>query len=118
MAKKRLLTECQVCGKKFYEKDLGDGVWYNYDESHMEYRGFDSCEDCFEDLIERVDNKRQRIIDDFDSRSLKTKNVAQVPAQFPGDKIAEANDKITAHYREIASNPNWEEENEYRKGKL
>lgn len=118
MVKKRLLTECQVCGKKFYEKDLGDGVWYNYDESHYEYRGFDSCEGCFEELIERVDHKKQRISEEFESRSLAKKGLAVMREDYPGDKIAEWHNQLISKHVEIARKPNWEEENEYRKGKL
>lgn len=119
--KKRYFGECQVCGNEFYEKDLGDGVWYNYDEPVYEYRGFMSCEDCYDELIVKVEGKRKRIIDEFDSRSLKTQRVELVPphdASGTEHPLYKASQELTKRQREVASNPNWEEENEYRKGKL
>ena len=116
--KSRLVATCQICKKDFYEKDLGDGVWYNYDEPYYNYRGFDSCEDCFEELQVKVEDKRTRISEDFDSRSLSKKGVQIMTEDYPGDKLARYNNELISREIEIASKPNWEEENEYRKGKL
>ena len=116
--KKRLLTTCQVCKKEFHESDLGDGVWYNYGEQHYNYRGFDSCEGCYDNLIEKVDYKRQGIIEDFDNRSLVKHGVSVMKEAYPGDKLAEYHNALIKPQTEVASNPSWVEENEYRKGKL
>lgn len=48
---------CAVCKAEFDSNDT------------YEYRGFYSCGDHFDELQERVDGKRQRIIDDFDAKS-------------------------------------------------
>lgn len=116
--KKRVIDSCELCGKNFYEEDKGDGVWFNYGEKPYSYRGFTSCEDCFEELQDRVENKRERIINDFNSRSLASKNISMAKESYPGDKLAKAHNDLIKKDSEIASNPNWEEENEYRKGKL
>ncbi|CQI98208.1 hypothetical protein [Yersinia frederiksenii] len=48
---------CAVCKAEFDSNDT------------YEYRGFYSCDEHFDELQERVDGKRQRIIDDFDAKS-------------------------------------------------
>lgn len=116
--KKRHLTDCQICKKEFFEKNLGDGVWYNYDEQYYSYRGFDACEGCFDELIVKVDYKKERISDEFNSRSLASKNVKFAVEAYPGDKLAKVHNELISRHVEIARNPNWEEENEYRKGEL
>lgn len=115
---KRKIGACQICGKAFYEKDLGDGVWYNYDDDIYNYRGFDSCGECFDELVEKVDEKRQRIIDEQNSRPGNF-----IPEYYPSgveNPIAKMHNNMPEVKRtnEIAGNPNWEEENEYRKGVL
>lgn len=116
--KSRLVATCQICKKEFFEKDLGDGVWYNYDEPYYNYRGFDSCEGCFEELQVKVEDKRNRIIDEYDSRSLESQRAVYMPETHLSGDLAKQNNKMIASHIEIASKPNWEEENEYRKGKL
>lgn len=48
---------CAVCKAEFDSNDT------------YEYRGFYSCDEHFDELQERVNGKRQRIIDDFDAKS-------------------------------------------------
>lgn len=116
--KERRIGSCQICGKGFFEKDLGDGVWFNYDGDMYNYRGFDSCGDCFDELIVKVDEKRQRIIDEQNSRQGNF-----IPPYYPSgveNPFATLHNNMPEIKRinEIASKPNWEEENEYRQGIL
>lgn len=120
--KSRTVGQCAVCKVSFTEEDWGDGVWFNYSgPEQYTYRGFTACGDCYDELIEKVDNKRERIIENFNSRSMKSQGAALIPPyDSAGMPIStfEANQKLTARAQEIASNTNWEEENEWRKGKL
>ena len=107
----REIGECQVCHKKFYEKDLGDGVWFNYDDEIYSYRGFNSCEACFDKLQEKVDDKRQRIIENQNSRALHEGQLAGII------KFGEPAKELIKAQIEIASKEAYEEK-EWRKGKL
>lgn len=113
--KKRLLTTCQVCKHQFFEEDLGDGVWFNYGEPIYSYRGFDCCEGCLDTLREKVNDKRERIIEAHNSKSLAAQNVEHLPPEHPFHEVSK---KMLSRQIEIASKPVLEEEEEYRKGKL
>ncbi|HEN3396959.1 TPA: hypothetical protein ACGJN9_001434 [Yersinia enterocolitica] len=64
-----------------------------------EYRGFYSCDEHFDELQERVDSKRQRIIDDFDAKSSPLRGLDI----SPGSVIGRANREILKGPIEVCS---------------
>ncbi|HEK3117192.1 hypothetical protein AAFL35_06470 [Proteus mirabilis] len=93
------MNKCCLC-----KKELDD---YN---GH-EYRGFHSCEEHFDEVIARVDRKRQEIISQFDSisRPLKGLDIS------PDNPIGKANRELLKGSIEVCSKETLLEK-EYRKG--
>lgn len=56
---------CQLCHKKIDTPDYGDGI-LDYSDVY-EYRGFKFHEKCFDDGVERVDQKRAEVIQETEA---------------------------------------------------
>ncbi|AND13846.1 MULTISPECIES: hypothetical protein [Proteus] len=93
------MNKCCLC-----KKELDDYNGY-------EYRGFHSCEEHFDEVIARVDRKRQEIISQFDSisRPLKGLDIS------PDNPIGKANRELLKGSLEVCSKETLLEK-EYRKG--
>ncbi|HGN0250572.1 TPA: hypothetical protein ACNHZZ_001500 [Proteus mirabilis] len=93
------MNKCCLC-----KKELDDYNGY-------EYRGFHSCEEHFDEVIARVDIKRQEIISQFDSisRPLKGLDIS------PDNPIGKANRELLKGSIEVCSKETLLEK-EYRKG--
>lgn len=93
------MNKCCLC-----KKEIDDYNGY-------EYRGFHSCEECFDEVIARVDRKRQEIISQFDSisRPLKGLDIR------PNNPIGKANQELLKDSIEVCSKETLLEK-EYRKG--
>ncbi|MGQ5557893.1 hypothetical protein FY167_14620 [Proteus mirabilis] len=93
------MNKCYLC-----KKELDDYNGY-------EYRGFHSCEEHFDEVIARVDIKRQEIISQFDSisRPLKGLDIS------PDNPIGKANRELLKGSIEVCSKETLLEK-EYRKG--
>ncbi|CNH65186.1 Uncharacterised protein [Yersinia massiliensis] len=78
-----------------------------------EYRGFYSCDEHFDELQERVNGKRQRIIDDFDAKS---KPLRELDIS-PDSVIGRANREILKGPIEVCSKETLIEK-DYRNGIL
>lgn len=82
------------------------------DETY-EYRGFYSCSECFSSLIEKVDYRRQEIIEEsyFKTRPLKGLDLNQ------DSIIGKANLELLKQKIEVCSKETFREK-EFRNGKL
>ncbi|MEM8052737.1 hypothetical protein Q4Q99_14390 [Morganella morganii] len=95
------MNKCCLCKKEI------DGY------SGYEYRGFSSCEECFDEVCERVDIKRQEIINQHDSASMPLKGLDI----RPDNPIGKANRELLKGSIEVASKESHLEKN-YRNGIL
>ncbi|MFU9076248.1 hypothetical protein ACNART_08340 [Proteus sp. LHD240705] len=95
------MNKCCLC-----KKELDDYNGY-------EYRGFHSCEEHFDEVIARVDRKRQEIISQFDSisRPLKGLDIS------PDNSIGKANRELLKGSIEVSGKETYLGK-EYRKGIL
>ncbi|MGF7419838.1 hypothetical protein [Providencia rettgeri] len=93
--------KCSLC-----KKELEDNEAY-------EYRGFISCGDHFDEVIERVDRKRQDIITRHDSMSRPLKGLDI----RPNNPIGKANRELLKGSIEVSGKETYLEK-EYRNGIL